>query len=543
MKTQCCKLLMMVTALVGMSPGISLQAQEIVSQLQEYEAADTRLAEAAMARDMTTVRTLLLETGGDVNALGPYETPALHWVIRVRDVDTARMLLEAGADPNLANAYDLQPLHLAIQNKDAAMVRLLLSAGADPNIPDRAGENSLFLAARSGSAEIVQMLLDAGADPEEREPNYDQTPLMVAVRADAPAVVELLLDTNVDVNAQTVMGEVPRMRLPSENAGSKGVGINRSGIPERGERAPVAGGKTALMYATRQGDLKLTRMLVEAGADLEQAEANGVTPLINAIVNGSVVSRRGGTTGHIATARYLVSQGADVNASDWYGETPLWSAVMLRNLNVAGATRDNKVDREAALALIKDLIAAGADVNARTREVPPTQRFITRIGDLSWVDFTGQTPFLRAALSGDVTVMKLLVENGADPTLGTFAGTTPLMAAAGINWVVNQTYDEGEEALLEAVKYAHSLGNDINARNSMGLNAVHGAANRGSDSIIRYLAANGAELDVKDKEGRDPVTWAHGVFLATHPPVDKPETAALIEELIKQRQVAQNTNQ
>jgi len=543
MKTQCCKLLMMVTALVGMSPGISLQAQEIVSQLQEYEAADTRLAEAAMARDMTTVRTLLLETGGDVNALGPYETPALHWVIRVRDVDTARMLLEAGADPNLANAYDLQPLHLAIQNKDAAMVRLLLSAGADPNIPDRAGENSLFLAARSGSAEIVQMLLDAGADPEEREPNYDQTPLMVAVRADAPAVVELLLDTNVDVNAQTVMGEVPRMRLPSENAGSKGVGINRSGIPERGERAPVAGGKTALMYATRQGDLKLTRMLVEAGADLEQAEANGVTPLINAIVNGSVVSRRGGTTGHIATARYLVSQGADVNASDWYGETPLWSAVMLRNLNVAGATRDNKVDREAALALIKDLIAAGADVNARTREVPPTQRFITRIGDLSWVDFTGQTPFVRAALSGDVTVMKLLVENGADPTLGTFAGTTPLMAAAGINWVVNQTYDEGEEALLEAVKYAHSLGNDINARNSMGLNAVHGAANRGSDSIIRYLAANGAELDVKDKEGRDPVTWAHGVFLATHPPVDKPETAALIEELIKQRQVAQNTNQ
>ena len=543
MKTQCCKLLMMVTALVGMSPGISLQAQEIVSQLQEYEAADTRLAEAAMARDMTTVRTLLLETGADVNALGPYETPALHWVIRVRDVDTARMLLKAGADPNLANAYDLQPLHLAIQNKDAAMVRLLLSAGADPNIPDRAGENSLFLAARSGSAEIVQMLLDAGADPEEREPNYDQTPLMVAVRADAPAVVELLLDTNVDVNAQTVMGEVPRMRLPSENAGSKGVGINRGGIPEHGERAPVAGGKTALMYATRQGDLKLTRMLVEAGADLEQAEANGVTPLINAIVNGSVVSRRGGTTGHIATARYLVSQGADVNASDWYGETPLWSAVMLRNLNVAGATRDNKVDREAALALIKDLIAAGADVNARTREVPPTQRFITRIGDLSWVDFTGQTPFLRAALSGDVTVMKLLVENGADPTLGTFAGTTPLMAAAGINWVVNQTYDEGEEALLEAVKYAHSLGNDINARNSMGLNAVHGAANRGSDSIIRYLAANGAELDVKDKEGRDPVTWAHGVFLATHPPVDKPETAALIEELIKQRQVAQNTNQ
>lgn len=522
---------------------LSVQAAENAAVFLDSESADTRLAEFAMARDMTTVRALLLEDGIDVNALGPYETPALHWVVRLEDVDTAQLLLEAGADPNLANAYDLLALHLAIENRDLAMVRLLLAFGADPQLPDRTGENSLFLAARSGSAEIVQLLLEYGADPEAREPNFNQTPLMVAVRSGASAVVGLLLDSGVELNAQTVAGDIPRMRLPSENAGSKGVGINRGGIPERGERAPIGGAKTALLYATRQGDLDLTRLLVEAGADLEQADANGVTPLINAIVNGSVVSRGGPPTGHIATARYLITQGANVNASDWYGETPLWSAVMLRNLNVAGATRDNRVDRGAALELIKELIVAGADVNARTKESPPTQRFITRIGDLSWVDFTGQTAFLRAALSGDVTVMKLLVEHGADPNLATFAGTTPLMAAAGINWVVNQTWDEGPEALLEAVKYAHSLGNDINARNSMGLNAVHGAANRGSDDIIRYLAANGAALDIQDKEGRTPVTWAHGVFLATHPPVDRPETAALIEELIEQRQVAQNTEQ
>ncbi|MDT8397529.1 MAG: ankyrin repeat domain-containing protein [Pseudomonadales bacterium] len=533
-----CKFWLVLIAVLGMS----VQAAENGALLfLDTRMADTRLAEAAMARDMITVRSLLLEQGADVNALGPYATPALHWVVRVEDVDTARLLLEAGADPNLANAYKLLPLHLAIENRNLAMVRLLLSAGADPRLPDRTGENSLFLAARSGSADIVKAVLDYGADPDEKEPNFNQTPLMMAIRAEAPGVVRLLLDTDVDVNAQTLSGEVPRMRLPSENAGSKGVGINRGGIPDHGERAPVGGAKTALLYATRQGDLALTRMLVEAGANLEQADANGVTPLINAIVNASVVSRGGPPTGHIATARYLIAQGADVNASDWYGETPLWSAVMIRNLNVAGATRDNKVDRDAALALIKDLIAAGADVNARTRESPPTQRFITRIGDLSWVDFTGQTPFLRAALSGDVTVMKLLVENGADPNLGTFAGTTPLMAAAGINWVVNQTWDEGPEALLEAVQYTHKLGNDVNARNSMGLAAVHGAANRGSDDIIRYLAANGAALEVADKEGRTPLAWAHGVFLATHPPVDRPETAALIEELIEQRRIAQNT--
>jgi hypothetical protein len=110
-------------------------------------------------------------------------------------------------------------------------------------------------------------------------------------------------------------------------------------------------------------------------------------------------------------------------------------------------------------------------------------------------------------------------------------GTTPLMAAAGINWVVNQTFDEGSDALLAAVKLARALGNDVNAVNSMGLRAIHGAANRGSNAIIEYLVANGAELDVADREGRTPMDWAEGVFLATHPPVRKPETIAALDVL------------
>jgi ankyrin repeat protein len=359
---------------------------------------------------------------------------------------------------------------------------------------------------------------------------------MVAVREGHVDVVRLLLAEDADVNVQTRAGEVPAFRRPGDNAGSKGVGIIRGGWPEHGMRAPVPGAKTPLLYAARRGDLVVTQLLVDAGAEIERADVDGVTPLLSAILNASVAAARGAPSGadHLAVARYLVERGANVNAADWYGETPLWAAVDVRNLDVNGPERDNSIDREAALGLIALLLERGADPNARTREYPPERRFITGLGSLSWVDFTGQTAFLRAALAGDVRVMRLLLEHGADPRIATFSGTTPLMAAAGINWVVNQTFDEGPAALLEAVELCVELGMDVDAVNSMGLRAIHGAANRGSNDIIELLAASGAQLDVPDHHGRTPLVWAEGVFLATHPPQRKPETIALLERLLRE---------
>ena len=163
--------------------------------------------------------------------------------------------------------------------------------------------------------------------------------------------------------------------------------------------------------------------------------------------------------------------------------------------------------------------------------MPPSRRWLYSLGDVSWVDFTGQTPFLRAALSGDIAVMRLLLEHGADPNMATSAGTTPLMAASGVNWVVAQTYTESPQALLEAIQLCLEHGADVNAVNSMGLTALLGAANRGSNDIIRLLAANGARLDVVDKEGRSALRWAEGVFLAAVGAERKPATIALLEEL------------
>jgi ankyrin repeat protein len=482
------------------------------------------IADAARIRDMATVRSLL-KPGGDpsiVNAPGFDGTPALHWVVLVDDVETAKVLLKAGADPKLANRLGVTPLAVASINVNAEMIRALVDAGADVNALDTVGEPPLWAAVRSGFLDAVKTLADRGATLSFKDA-AQQTTLMLAVRENHPDIVKFLVDRGADVNAKTRTGQTPGWVLPNSVPGfGHGIGIVRGGLPDRGSRYLIPGGLTALMYAARDGRTESARILVAASADIKQTDPNGITPFLMAITNN-----------HMETARFLLDQGSDINVVDWYGRTPLWAAVEARNMDVDNSTFKNGVDRAPVLELIKVLLDKGADPNSRTKETPPIRRFILpTTGSLEWVDFTGMTPFLFAARAGDVTVMKLLLAHGADPKIPTFGGTTALMAAAGINWVVDQTYDEGQAALLEAVKLCFELGLSVNDVNSMGLTAVDGAANRGSDEIIKYLVEKGAKLDVKDKEGRTPLDWAEGVFLATHPAQPKPTSMALIKKLM-----------
>ena len=504
---------LMIASLTGMllsAPGVSAAAE-----------GDSLLADAVMKQDRAAVRSLLGQKV-DVNAPGKDGTPALHWSVRTDDLETARLLLAAGADARLANRYGLTPLLLACSNGNVAMIRLLLDAGADPNSSDPTGETALMAAVRVGSSDAVTLLLDRGATVDAKDPAFQQTALMVAVRENHPSIVKLLLAHGAQPNARTRVGDTPRWILPNSVPGfGHGIGIVRGGLPARGLRNAIPGGLSPLLYAARDGRLDIARTLVEGGADVNQVDANDIPPLVAAVTNN-----------HVDVALFLIERGADINASDWYGRTPLWSAVETRNQDFDAGTQENSIDRAPFLELINVLIEQGADLNVRTKEIPPFKRhFLKGTGSLSWVDFTGQTPFLTAALAGDVTVMRLLLAHGADPHIPTVAGTTALMAAAGVNWVFYQTYDEGPEALLEAVELCYSLGMDVNAVNSMGLTALHGAANRGSDDIIRFLVDKGAKLDVKDKEGRTPLTWAEGVFLATHPARPKPTSIALLESM------------
>jgi ankyrin len=498
-----------------------------LAPLASAAAADDAALLAAAERGDRIAVSRLLDAGANVNARAVDDTTPLHWAARADSVDTVATLLESGADAVAADRYGVTPLFLAAENGDAALIAALLDAGAPVDSKAPTGETALMTATRTGKIDAIKLLLDRGAAVDTREPEYQQTALMLAVRENHPEAVKLLIERGADVDAQTRIGPEPKFVPPCKGTGcgSEGVGINRGGLPDRGRRDAALGGMTPLLYAARDGRIEEAKLLVAAGANVEIAEANGLRPLLMALLNDQVV-----------VARLLLDHGADPNADDFWGRSPLWAAVEYRNLDMNNRDEDspttNYVDREPLLAMMRLLIEHGANVNARTREVPPSRRWLYSLGDVSWVDFTGQTPFLRAALAGDVPAMRLLLEHGADPNLATQAGTTPLMAAAGVNWVVAQTYTVSKDALLEAIDLCLEHGADVNAKNSMGLTALLGAANRGSNEIIAKLHAHGADLFVADVQGRDALRWAEGVFLAAVGAERKPATIALLHELM-----------
>jgi uncharacterized protein len=481
-------------------------------------ATGAQVADAAKQLDKAAIRTML-DAKADVNAPSADGTTALHWAVRANDLEIANLLLHAKANPNAADRYGVTPLYLAILNGNQAMIHGLLEAGANPNLAAEGGETPLMTASRTGNTETLKALLDRGAEVNACDRQTHQTALMWAVRGNHAAAVDLLLSHGAEVNAQTLVGPTTPRHPPNAGGGSHGLGINRGGTPPRGFLDPTPGGLSALHYAARDGYFDIVRTLVAAHADVNQFEANGISPMLSAISND-----------HVDIAQYLLDHGADPNPFDVWGRTALFEAVAVRDLEV-NKTEDNGVDRPAMLGLIRALLDHGANPNPRTLEQLPMRRWIMFVNDISWVDFSGQTPFVRAALSGDITVMRLLLEHGANPNIATYEGTTALMAAAGINWAETQTYTESKEHLLDAVKLCLELGADVNAANSMGLTAAIGAINRGSNVILSYLVEHGARLDIKDKEGRTPKDWAEGVFLATVPPERKPDTIALLEKL------------
>ena len=459
-----------------------------------------------------TVPVTAQTASNDVTA--PDGTTALHDAVRQGDLKAVETLIKRGADVNATTRYGITPIGLAALGGHVAILRTLIDAGAKADTATPGGETALMTAARTGNVEAVTLLLDRGANVNAKDVVRAQTALMWAVTENHPAIVKLLVTRGAEVNARTNVTKPKGEYTPARAGGAAGNGIIR-------QRAlPTAdGGMTPLLFAVRDGNVEMTRLLLELGANIEQPSGNHTSPLLIALLNGQV-----------GIATELLARGANPNAADDYHRAALFAAIDLRNFNHEKYPFLYSDGRD-PLDLIKALLQKGADPNLRTDTVPVhgLMQF-----DGSWVNFDGQTPFIRAALSGDIEVMRLLLQHGADPNIATAQGSTALMAASGINWIPAQTYTRSEAEYVEAVTLCLERGAPVNATNSLGLAAIHGAANRGWVSVIQILADHGAMLDVKDSGGRTPMTFAEGTFLAIRPPAAKPDAIALLKKLMSE---------
>jgi uncharacterized protein len=461
--------------------------------------ADTRLADAAMAPDKAAVSALLKQKV-DVNAPQPDGTTALHWAARHNDLETATALIAAGANVKAANRFGATPLSLACTNGSAGMIGKLLAAGENANaIVSEAGDTALMLAARTGKPDAVELLLQHGAEVNKTNAQ-GQTALMWAAAEKNAAAVQVLIGHKADVNAKTHVAPPPK---PLDTIFS----------------APFpVGGMTALIFAARQNDLNSVRALLGAGADINESAADGTSAILVAVLNG-----------HYELANFLLEHGADPNAPDAKGRGALYAAVDMRNLEWSTRPAPPEKDNMTELDLINALLAHGANPNARlTKKIPLRGQ---PSFDGRWANMIGATPFWRAAQSDDVTVMKLLVEKGADPLLATNDHTTPLMVAAGVGWSDGQSHGSQADA-PEALKLCLQWGGDVNAVNDIGYTALHGAAFRGANEVVKLLVEKGARMDVKNQEGRLPVNMAEGMHIGPGGWVEHEDTAALLHKLM-----------
>ena len=546
------------------------------------------VADAVMRGDAEALAALL-ERGADVNARQADGATALHWAAHRDDADAVRRLLAAGADVTAANRAGMTPLLPASVAGNAEMIRMLLEAGADPNETFSNGETALMLAARTGRADAIEALIEHGAEIEAREALRGTTALMWAAAYSNPEAVRALLAAGADPAAQSAAiqrGRGPylapsaRERIDEylSGTGLRGAavafdlddpdpeaGVDRTVPVEDGAEAAAGaadeasatapadddggffdrqrpqdwGGLTPLIFAAREGDEASARLLIEAGADLDQQSEFGWTALLAATQNR-----------YYRLGAYLLEQGADPNLANRSGWTPLYLATDNRNIEGGDyPTRRPDMDH---FDYIELLLAHGADPNARLATGcgrPGCASTETRtIFTHQWLYEEGATPFLRASQSGDLKLMRLLLEHGADPTLTTEHGVTALMVAAGIGWVEGVTFEWSERETHEAVRLLLELGLDPNARETLdGRTALMGAAHKGRNDVVELLVAHGADLAARDIGSRDSihalagVTWqaidyADGlVRVGVQSAIPHPETAALLRRLMLER--------
>jgi len=460
----------------------------------------TDAADAAQKKDLSALRALV-QHKADVNTAQPDGTTALHWAVMWNNDEAVSLLLRAGANVKATNRYGATPLSEAVTAGSASMVDALLNAGADAKTLTTAdGETVLMTAARAGNVDVVRLLLERGADVNAREQYKGQTALMWAAAERHPAVVKLLLERGADWKVRSFDRET---KIPKLSAASSITPIPRGGFP-------------ALAFAAREGDIESARVMLEKGVDINYGDVDNTTALVVAIMNKQYTF-----------AKFLIERGADVNIAGSYGRTPLYAIADMRNEDYSALPNRKTEDPLPTIDVLKALLDRHANVDATLTAFLPGRSGMD-FGDATLGE--GTTPLMRAARAGDTAAIRLLLDAGADAKRTTKDGNTALMFAAGVGYRDKNTRGAERDA-LESVKIFVSAGFDVRQRNSREETALHGAADRGADTIVQYLVDHGAELNVKSKQGFTPLDVAMGKSSLLQLPVPKPTTVALLKKL------------
>jgi ankyrin repeat protein len=504
-------------------------------------AAETTLVEAAEAGDRATALRLLAE-GADPNGAGPDGATAVMWAAYHEDPDLVRALIDRGADVTVRNEFGSSALTEAAIIGSSPIIELLLRAGADPDMENPEGETPLMAAARSGNVEAARLLLDAGADIDATEDWGGQSALMWAAAQSQADMVAFLASRGADLDARGVIRQ-----------------WERKTITEPRPKDMNKGGFTPLLYAAREGCVECGRHLIEAGADPDLSDPERVSPLNLALLNL-----------HFDFAAYMIEAGADLDRWDLFGRSPVYMAADVSTLPVKGNGAMAVIpseDAHTALDVGRLLLEAGANPNLQLKRRPP-YRDVPQDRGGDGMLAQGATALLRAARAGDAPFVALLLEHGALVDLPARDGTTPLMAAAGVDFGTRVTRGRNrtDEGVLETMRLLLASGADIDARNVTeprgggrggrgsqmpslfavpNQTALHGAASRGFIAFVEFLAAQGADIGAQDASGRTALDLARGNAgggrgdgFGAPAEAAFPETAALLESLMAEQGIA-----
>ena len=441
------------------------------------------------------------------------------------DIAEAKRLIKAGAKVRAINAYGVNAMQLAADSGNTDLIALLLKAGADPNSPNADGETTLHLVARAGNLQAAKLLLKAGVNVDPRENFGGQTPLMWAVARRHPEMVELLASKGANVNARGAIRDYQRVATAESRAKS----LDR-------------GGFTPLLYAARENCRECVEILLRHKADVNLGDPSDVVPLSVAMLNANW-----------DIARLLVEAGADVNAWDWYGRAPLHVAITtLQTANNRNPLDNDHPNKATGRELVNLLVERGAN---------PNQQQHFGASGFGGAGDRGLTPFLAAAGTGNIEVVKLLLAHGANPHLAPADGRGPIILAVSprgggrggapaFGPPESAAASEGEgggarasrvNPQVELVKLLAQAGADVSLISKRhflarlrGGSALHYVVrNGGNPQLIQALLDLGLNVNVKDEDGLTALDYAMGRGYVPFLQMAQPANTALAASLRK----------